>query len=309
MKFRRLESPFDTLLAVVGVGAGIAAAGTGILALQMVFGTGVADDEIAPSNVIPVGHTIYGNANAKYVATAMSASHAQCALEICPALNASLACVEVSPSGRFVGYGWIGLYQDPAATGAEMGWWWWTSGCESKFRRWKESEPKWRGGIPERCAFATFHQKAGDGSPGEAELGGGIFSDPCWAEKPCICEYGATTTDDYSSAAVALIAEEAEVEERKPGMSTTIVLLFCACTVSCFCIVAVFVYFWQPQAHISGVQTDEVPQKLAEGSPVQASTDAPLKAAEGSPSTGDVDAQPRTNPADDSSPDPPQKAA
>ena len=114
-------------------------------------------------------------------------SHMQCALEICPVLNASLACVPDEKTSQLLSRiygadtGWIGLYQDPGALGAEDGWDSWTSGCNAGFRMWSEGEPKWEMG-----SCAGMHSR-------------GWFDAPCGAEMPCICEYGVVTTDEYPS--------------------------------------------------------------------------------------------------------------
>ena len=46
-----------------------------------------------------------------------------------------------------------------------------------------------------------------------------LFAAPCWEEKPCICEYGAATTENYSL--------PAGLEKRQEGWCTT---GLCDCT-------------------------------------------------------------------------------
>jgi hypothetical protein len=186
-------------------------------------------------------------------------------MEICPRLEASLACVAREGStkkyGKFVGYGWIGLYQDPGAAAAQLGWESWASGCNSNFRGWSDGEPSWRGGSPERCAFGVFH-KRNISSVGYAEYGGGIFSAPCWSKKPCICEKGATTTDEYSSAADEFMAEESGWRAwRKDNRNAVIALLLCVFVVSCCCILGVIFHLSKAQSYVY------VPQKMEDGSP------------------------------------------
>ena len=101
--------------------------------------------------------------SAKYIVT-KPGTHAQCALEICPALGASLACIPDENTNRILsrkllGWNqnayrfdmkvWIGLYKDPAVLDAKDGWDSWASGCDVSFRRWWMGQPKaWTGG---RC--------------------------------------------------------------------------------------------------------------------------------------------------------------
>jgi hypothetical protein len=257
---------------MVVLGAILASVGTVDLALELMH-----EEEMVPQNLVPVGHTIYGNHNNKYVVAGPLATHAQCALEVCPRLNASLACVIGEPRGRFVGHGWVGLYQDPGAADAAGGWDAWASGCSSRFIRWRAGQPQWRGGSPERCAFGTFHKKwsgADDSSEVDSEYGGGIFSASCWSKKPCICEYGETTTGAYSLVADALMAEQAGWRARRKANEKAITFsLLCVCVViqmGCCCILGVLVQRKaQPPADLDTVdsQIEKVPEKVAEKSP------------------------------------------
>jgi hypothetical protein len=227
-------------------------------------------EEVGPKNAVPAGHTIFGDVNKnKFVVAGPRATHAQCALEICPRLKASLACVSPGAENRYVGYGWIGLYQNPGADDAETGWDSWTSGCGSSFppQLWNKGEPKWPHGAPERCAFATFHQNS-DGS----EFGGGIFSGPCWTEKPCICEYGTTTTAEYSSAADALIDEEKSwIVWQKDNKNFVAYSNVCMCVVCLGCILGVIYYFSQRD-----FAKDEVPEKAKEDIEAAEPEDKPI---------------------------------
>merc|ERR1719271_1640103 len=216
-------------------------------------------------NSVPEGHTIYGDINTdKYVVVGPRATHAECALEICPRLQGSLACVAPGAENRFVGYGWIGLYQDPAAAASTAGWGAWAgAGCAShglhpEHGMWSDGEPNWRGGSPERCAFGTFHQKSGAVSEADNEFGGGIFSAPCWSKMPCICEYGKTTTAEYSSAADALIAEaEGWRAWQKDNKNLVAFSLLVACVAGCGCVLGALVYFHRRLL----AETDEVAER------------------------------------------------
>ena len=109
-----------------------------------------------------------GPINEKHVVSGLG-THAQCALEVCPSLNASLACVPDNRTGQLLGkLGWIGLYQRPGAFGAKDGWDSWTSGCDANFPVWRKGEPN---GEPELESCAAIHD-------------GAMFAAPCWEEKP-----------------------------------------------------------------------------------------------------------------------------
>ena len=85
--------PLDAVLAIVCIGAGIAAVATGRLSLAMMSDLDSEDGQAAPQNVVPEGHTISGNVNAnRYIVAGPRATHAQCAMEICPRLKGSLGC-------------------------------------------------------------------------------------------------------------------------------------------------------------------------------------------------------------------------
>ena len=67
--------PLDAVLAVVAIGAGIAAIGTGRTALRFMYA-----EEVGTKNVVPAGHTISGDVNTnKFVVAGPRATHAQCA--------------------------------------------------------------------------------------------------------------------------------------------------------------------------------------------------------------------------------------
>jgi len=124
---------------------------------------------------------------------------------------------------------------------------------------WSDGEPNWRGGSPERCAFGTFHQKSGAVSEADNEFGGGIFSAPCWSKMPCICEYGKTTTAEYSSAADALIAEaEGWRAWQKDNKNFVAFSLLVACVAGCGCVVGALVYFHR---RLRDAKTDEVAER------------------------------------------------
>ena len=71
------------------------------------------------------------NIKLKFTASALKynvehwGTHASCALDLCPMLGASLACVPDEKTslllGAIVADGWIGLYQDPEADAPESG--------------------------------------------------------------------------------------------------------------------------------------------------------------------------------------------
>ena len=67
--------PLDAVLAIVAIGALIAAIGTGRTALRFMYA-----EEVVPQNVVPAGHTISGDVNTdKFVVAGPRATHAQCA--------------------------------------------------------------------------------------------------------------------------------------------------------------------------------------------------------------------------------------
>ena len=132
------------------------------------------------------------NGHLEYILTE-AGTHAQCALLICPELNASLACPPDHNEGQFLGKNhraWVGLYQDHGAEAAEAHWKSATSGCRlSSTRLWHEGESIETGGEQNSvCA-------------GMSE--GSLFEAPCEEKMACLCEPGAITTREYASLAGA----------------------------------------------------------------------------------------------------------
>jgi hypothetical protein len=95
-------------------------------------------------------------------------------------------------------------------------------------------------------------------SEADNEFGGGIFSAPCWSKMPCICEYGKTTTAEYSSAADALIAEaEGWRAWQKDNKNLVAFSLLVACVAGCGCVLGALVYFHRRLL----AKTDEVAER------------------------------------------------
>jgi hypothetical protein len=246
---------FEALLITAAIGAVIASMGTVYL-----LGSGevqLMSTIDTPQKVLPEGATIHGHDTDKYITVGPHATHMDCALKICPKLQANLACVKRTASAtfneenRFIGYGWIGLYQDMDAAAATVGWDSWVSGCDMPVEGlWKEGQPKWDGGSPERCAYATFHMTENDVvKDAKPTYGGGISSAPCWEKRPCICEYGAYFTKEYFDATDAMMAEKDGWSAwRKENRSTiaSVMLFLCVVTqIACIGILGLILKYKQ----------------------------------------------------------------
>ena len=136
------------------------------------------------------------------------ASHAGCS-KVCGDRDAALVCVESQAENDFLndqfGWGgnrttrkielpdedtfWIGAYQEDRMVSAKAGWTKWANGCASNYTYWAPGEPNWYAGK-EQCVAMPANWLQSDRS-------GGWFDAPCSLQKPCLCQYLATTTDEY----------------------------------------------------------------------------------------------------------------